>query len=200
MKTWKKIEDAKKRTNDIASSKKRNEEKVQKVLLHDDLKYMFRKSTICSLTSKSRNKNLKLTTWSKSRDKRKKKRSKRQYISQSERKPSSPRQWKPNWNPVEHKSRWKVTKITKWRTSLSYSRSVSPSWRSRRKRSAGFNRCIGTWIASSMTRRASARWRSRRSCRWRCSRWNSSRSYKTRRQYRRRHTLSSRRRSRNPAK
>jgi len=62
MKTWKKIEDAKKRTNDIASSKKRNEEKVQKVLLHDDLKYMFRKSTICSLTSKSRNKNLKLTT------------------------------------------------------------------------------------------------------------------------------------------
>jgi hypothetical protein len=31
MKTWKKIEDAKKRTNDIAFSKKRNEDKVQKV-------------------------------------------------------------------------------------------------------------------------------------------------------------------------
>jgi len=31
MKTWKKIEDAKKRTNDIANSKKRNEDKVQKV-------------------------------------------------------------------------------------------------------------------------------------------------------------------------
>jgi len=31
MKTWKKIEDAKKRTNEIAMSKKRNEEKVQKV-------------------------------------------------------------------------------------------------------------------------------------------------------------------------
>lgn len=33
MKTWKKIEDAKKRTNDIAQSKKRNEEKVQKVTI-----------------------------------------------------------------------------------------------------------------------------------------------------------------------
>lgn len=31
MKTWKKIEDAKKRTNDIAMSKKRNEDKVHKV-------------------------------------------------------------------------------------------------------------------------------------------------------------------------
>lgn len=33
MKTWKKIEDAKKRTNEIAMSKKRNEEKVQKVTI-----------------------------------------------------------------------------------------------------------------------------------------------------------------------
>lgn len=31
MKTWKKIEETKKRTNDICSLKKRNEEKVQKV-------------------------------------------------------------------------------------------------------------------------------------------------------------------------
>ena len=31
MKTWKKIEETKKRTNDITSLKKRNEEKVQKV-------------------------------------------------------------------------------------------------------------------------------------------------------------------------
>jgi hypothetical protein len=31
MKTWKKIEETKKRTNDIQSLKKRNEEKVQKV-------------------------------------------------------------------------------------------------------------------------------------------------------------------------
>lgn len=31
MKTWKKIEETKKRTNDITGLKKRNEEKVQKV-------------------------------------------------------------------------------------------------------------------------------------------------------------------------
>ena len=31
MKTWKKIEETKKRTNDITNLKKRNEEKVQKV-------------------------------------------------------------------------------------------------------------------------------------------------------------------------
>jgi len=31
MKTWKKIEETKKRTNDISNLKKRNEEKVQKV-------------------------------------------------------------------------------------------------------------------------------------------------------------------------
>jgi len=33
MKTWKKIEETKKRTNDISNLKKRNEEKVQKVSL-----------------------------------------------------------------------------------------------------------------------------------------------------------------------
>jgi len=31
MKTWKKIDDTKKKTNDILSLKKRNEEKIQKV-------------------------------------------------------------------------------------------------------------------------------------------------------------------------
>jgi len=31
MKTWKKIDDTKKRTNEILSLKKRNEEKIQKV-------------------------------------------------------------------------------------------------------------------------------------------------------------------------
>ena len=34
MKTWKKIEETKKRTGDITSLKKRNEEKVQKVSTH----------------------------------------------------------------------------------------------------------------------------------------------------------------------
>ena len=37
MKTWKKIEETKKRTNDIQSLKKRNEEKVQKVSLNNDI-------------------------------------------------------------------------------------------------------------------------------------------------------------------
>jgi hypothetical protein len=34
MKTWKKIDDTKKRTNEILSLKKRNEEKIQKVSVH----------------------------------------------------------------------------------------------------------------------------------------------------------------------
>ena len=34
MKTWKKIEETKKRTNDITGLKKRNEERVQKVSIH----------------------------------------------------------------------------------------------------------------------------------------------------------------------
>ena len=37
MKTWKKIEETKKRTNDITNLKKRNEEKVQKVCKHKKL-------------------------------------------------------------------------------------------------------------------------------------------------------------------
>ena len=36
MKTWKKIEETKKRTNDITGLKKRNEERVQKVSIHLD--------------------------------------------------------------------------------------------------------------------------------------------------------------------
>jgi hypothetical protein len=36
MKTWKKIEETKKRTNEISSLKKRNEEKVQKKIIELD--------------------------------------------------------------------------------------------------------------------------------------------------------------------
>lgn len=37
MKTWKKIEETKKRTNEISHLKKRNEEKVQKVISYANL-------------------------------------------------------------------------------------------------------------------------------------------------------------------
>lgn len=43
MKTWKKIEETKKRTNEISNLKRRNEEKVQKVIQFIELKMMFRK-------------------------------------------------------------------------------------------------------------------------------------------------------------
>jgi hypothetical protein len=43
MKTWKKIEETKKRTNDISGLKKRNEEKVQKVSLKPHLIALYRK-------------------------------------------------------------------------------------------------------------------------------------------------------------
>ena len=41
MKTWKKIEETKKRTGDITQLKKRNEEKVQKVSVLDDDNFIF---------------------------------------------------------------------------------------------------------------------------------------------------------------
>ena len=44
MKTWKKIEETKKRTNDITGLKKRNEEKVQKV--NTNKQYLFMSFTI----------------------------------------------------------------------------------------------------------------------------------------------------------
>jgi hypothetical protein len=43
MKTWKKIEETKKRTNDISGLKKRNEEKVQKVSTKSVLNAIYRK-------------------------------------------------------------------------------------------------------------------------------------------------------------
>ena len=48
MKTWKKIEETKKRTNDITGLKKRNEEKVQKVSVNKKYKFyiIFRKYSI----------------------------------------------------------------------------------------------------------------------------------------------------------
>lgn len=48
MKTWKKIEETKKRTNDITGLKKRNEEKVQKVSGHLKSQFyiIFRKYSI----------------------------------------------------------------------------------------------------------------------------------------------------------
>jgi hypothetical protein len=44
MKTWKKIEETKKRTGDITGLKKRNEEKVQKVSTPNQDKTFFKRS------------------------------------------------------------------------------------------------------------------------------------------------------------
>ena len=41
MKTWKKIEETKKRTGDITGLKKRNEEKVQKVSILTKLEFAY---------------------------------------------------------------------------------------------------------------------------------------------------------------
>ncbi len=46
MKTWKKIEEAKKRTGEIQTLKKRNEDKVQKVTFTSNLIFL-RKLSIC---------------------------------------------------------------------------------------------------------------------------------------------------------
>jgi UDP-galactopyranose mutase len=53
MKTWKKIEETKKRTNDIGSLKKRNEEKIQKVI--SDLIVIFCRKYSTFSWSKSKN-------------------------------------------------------------------------------------------------------------------------------------------------
>ena len=49
MKTWKKIEETKKRTNDITGLKKRNEEKVQKV--NTNKQYLFMSFTVYIIIS-----------------------------------------------------------------------------------------------------------------------------------------------------
>ena len=60
MKTWKMIETTKKKTTDLQVSKKRNEEKVQKV--HIFVTYLlFRKLWTFKSTLRSKNKNLKQT-------------------------------------------------------------------------------------------------------------------------------------------
>jgi len=64
MKTWKKIEETKKRTGDITNLKKRNEEKVQKVskVIFNANSLLYRKSLIFNWIMSKKDICLRITT------------------------------------------------------------------------------------------------------------------------------------------
>ncbi len=117
-------------------------------------------------------------------------RSRKRSISLSEKKPNKLKQWRRSSNLAVHKSRQKPNRTISSRIRSLYNKSVSPSSRSKMKRSVAFSLFIETSIVNWTMRHACDKWKSKKWCRWRCLKWSSSRSYKILRPFRRRPTLS----------
>jgi hypothetical protein len=70
MKTWKKIEDTRKRTNEITSLKNRNEERIRAVsiIINSQTFVVFRKNERCRRKLSTRGTSQPRTTWFRSRE------------------------------------------------------------------------------------------------------------------------------------
>ncbi len=113
-------------------------------------------------------------------------RSRRRYTCQSERRLSSQKLLKHSWSSVDKPLRWRLNKITSSRIKSSYSRNVSLSWKLRRIKNVAFIQYIATSIANWTMRHVWGPWKSKKSCKWKCSRWNLSKSCKTHKRSRKR--------------
>ena len=127
MKTWKKIDDTKKRTNEILSLKKRNEERIQKVR---GIRLTFCrkfKTTKCKMKAKETCLN-KTTCWTSSGKMRNAK-SRKQFSYLRRRKPSSLRSYAVRMNKKRDTWISKLNKKTEWKTKSSTNRNGWLKWR-----------------------------------------------------------------------
>lgn len=120
MKTWKKIEETKKRTGDITNLKKRNEEKVQKVSIFLitilTIIFCYRKFSTSNLRMSKRDICPKTTTWFPSKGMKKRKKFKMLFFCKRKKKPNK-QKWSSNKTSKERdkisselsrKIRWKI--------------------------------------------------------------------------------------------
>ena len=138
------------------------------------------------------------TTWYPNSGRRRSAKFKRPSTSLKRRRPNKPR-----WSSSRMSRRSAISTLswsrkTRWRTSWSTSRRGLHSWRLRMISAGGFTLWRGRLTRRWMKRTEWGKWRSRRSCKWRCLRWSWLRNCKTLRPFRRMHTLNWKRPSASP--
>jgi hypothetical protein len=145
MKTWKKIEDTRKRTNEIVSLKNRNDDRIRQVSSFSDFveHLVFtccfdRKNERCKRRLNLNDINLLRTTWFRSSVLRRNLRSKKPYSCLRPRKRSRQRSLGRRTSNRFATMNSRSKPRTRWRTRSLISRSVWRRWRSRRNRGARF--------------------------------------------------------------
>lgn len=141
MKTWKKIEETKKRTSDITNLKKRNEEKVQKVSYQFliDLKLIFclyRKYLIFNWKMSRSDICPKTITWYQSNVTTRKRKFKMLYCFKKRKKPNN-QKWSSNkMSKEKDKIILELSRKTRWRIKLDFNLKGLPKWKLKRKEDA----------------------------------------------------------------
>ena len=136
MKTWKKIEETKKRTGDITNLKKRNEEKVQKVskgIVFNANYLLYRKSSIFNWIMSKRDICLRITTWFQNRDMRKKEKSKMLFYSKRKKKQNNLKWLNNRMNKEKDKICLELSKRTRWRIKLDFNLRDLLKWKWRKR-------------------------------------------------------------------
>ena len=136
MKTWKKIEETKKRTGDITNLKKRNEEKVQKVskVICFNANYLlYRKSLIFNWIMSKKDICLRITTWFQNRDTRKKEKSKMLFYSKRKKKQNNLKWLNNRMNKEKDKICLELSKRTRWRIKLDFNLRDLLKWKWRKR-------------------------------------------------------------------
>ena len=135
MKTWKKIEETKKRTGDITNLKKRNEEKVQKVskVIFNANSLLYRKSLIFNWIMSKKDICLRITTWFLNRDTRKKEKSKMLFYSKRKKKQNNLKWLNNRMNKEKDKICLELSKRTRWRIKLDFNLRDLLKWKWRKR-------------------------------------------------------------------
>ena len=135
MKTWKKIEETKKRTGDITNLKKRNEEKVQKVskVIFNANSLLYRKSLIFNWIMSKKDICLRITTWFLNRDTRRKEKLKMLFYSKRKKKQNNLKWLNNRMNKEKDKICLELNKRIRWRIKLDFNLRDLLKWKWRKR-------------------------------------------------------------------
>ena len=177
MKTWKKTEDTRKRTNEIVSLKNRNEERLRQV----SWRWVTgnRKSGSTKKSKRWSGTNRPKTIWFKSKGLKKRGRSRRQFSCRRLRKRSKLKLLGSRMSSRfgTTSSRWRLR--TRWRIKLLTSKSDWPRWRWRRSRDVRFKWLSATSRRKQQLRKPCDRPRRMKCWIWSGLRWSWSKSFRT---------------------
>ena len=190
MKTWKKIEDTRKRTNEIVSLKNRNEDRIRQVSLLIHNIPLYRKKKSFKRNKRWNATNLLKIIWSKNKELKKNAKYNRQSTF-----PKPKRQNKLKSSDLRMSNRFaimssKLKQKTRWRTKLLTSRNASHKWRWKRNNVVRFLWLSVIKLNAQLWKKLWDRQKKRKSWIWKGSRWNLSRNSKTLKLSRKKHTKS----------